>query len=74
LGPFALAITAARALEPHNYPAGDVRNEPVFWALVGLVTLLFVGTLMTLALRHLRHGVGGKTADIEEPARDISER
>ena len=74
LGPFGLAITLARALEPHKYPAGDFRNEPMFWGLVVLVTLLFFGTLMTLAVRRLRQNEDGSGAGAEEPARDIPER
>ena len=54
LGPWGLVITLGRALEPHHYPAGDFRNEPLFWAFVVLATVLFLGTLMILAVRRLR--------------------
>ena len=75
LGPFALAITILRALEPHEYPPGDLRNEPLFWGLVALLTLLFFGTLMTLAARRLRQGAGaGTTVDPDGAPRDIQRR
>lgn len=74
LGPFGLVITFGRALEAHKYPPGDFRNEPLFWAFVVLVTVVFFGTLMILAARRLRHDDAAATADLDEPARDIPER
>ena len=72
LGPYALGIVAIRALGPHDYPAGDYRNEPLFWVLFALLALLIWGTFMTLAIRRLR--VGGDAADVKEPPRDIGAR
>jgi hypothetical protein len=74
LGPFGLAITLANAVEPHKYSAGDLRNEPMFWALVVLVTLVFLGTLMVLAVGRLRQKADGAAGGAEEPIRDLPER
>jgi len=38
--PFGILIAIIRAVSPHDYPQGDIRNEPVFWL---IVTALFVG-------------------------------
>lgn len=54
LGPFVLLVTAIRVLEPHAYPRGDFRNEPLFWAFVGFVAVLFVGAFFVHAVRVLR--------------------
>jgi hypothetical protein len=47
-----LIILLIRALEPHRYPAGDPRNEPLFWlVLVGTFgTLLVVGLVVAIRL------------------------
>lgn len=52
--PLALLIAGVKLLERHDYPAGDLRNEPVFWVGVALVTVLFVGVMVILAVRRLR--------------------
>lgn len=52
--PVALLIAAVKVLEPHDYPAGDLRNEPLFWVGLAVVTVLFVGVMVTLAVRRLR--------------------
>jgi uncharacterized membrane protein len=41
---------------PHDYPARDQRNEPLFWVVVGLVALLVVSVLVVGAIRTLRRG------------------
>jgi Co/Zn/Cd efflux system component len=35
-------VATSRIFEPHDYPAGDQRNEPLFWVVVGVVSLLAV--------------------------------
>ncbi len=52
--PLALLIAGGRLLERHDYPAGDLRNDPVFWVGVAVITVLFVGVMATLAVRRLR--------------------
>ena len=52
--PVALLIAVVKLLEPHDYPAGDLRNEPAFWVGVALVTVLFVVVMVVLAVRQLR--------------------
>lgn len=54
LGPFVLLVTGLRVVESHDYPQGDIRNEPLFWALVALVAALFVGAFILNAVRVLR--------------------
>jgi len=49
-------VFAIRALRPHDYPAGDQRNEPLFWVVVGVVSLLVVSVLVVGAVRTLRRG------------------
>jgi hypothetical protein len=46
LGLFGLFIVVSRSLEAHDYPAGDLRNEPLFWLAVGGV----LGGLCVVAL------------------------
>ena len=49
-------VVASRIFEPHDYPAGDHRNEPVFWVVIGVVFLLVVTALVVGAIRTLRRG------------------
>ncbi len=52
--PIALLVVGVKLLERQDYPPGDLRNEPVFWVGVALVTVLFVGVMVVLAVRRLR--------------------
>lgn len=45
-----------RIFGPHDYPAGDQRNEPLFWVVVGVFFLLIVTVLVVGAIRTLRRG------------------
>jgi hypothetical protein len=54
LEPFVLLVTAIRVFEPHEYPHGDIRNEPLFWAIIGLVFVLFASAFLIMAIRILR--------------------
>ena len=38
-----LIVAAGAIFSPHDYPAGDQRNEPIFWIVVGAIALLFAG-------------------------------
>jgi magnesium-transporting ATPase (P-type) len=49
-------VVASRIFEPHDYPAGDPRNEPYFWIVVGVFFLLVVSVLVVSAIRTLRRG------------------
>jgi hypothetical protein len=46
-------VTAVKILEPHDYPAGDIRNEPLFWIVMAVVALVVVGALLVGAIRVL---------------------
>jgi hypothetical protein len=37
LGVFMIFIAVQKALEPHIYPSGDARNNPLLWILLGIV-------------------------------------
>jgi hypothetical protein len=53
VGPIVLFVAAIKIFQPHDYPAGDMRNEPMFWVLAGLVTLVPIGALMVGSVREL---------------------
>ena len=56
VAPIVLFAAAAKILEVHYYPAGDVRNEPLFWAVTGVIALVVAGVLVAGAIRGLnRH-------------------
>lgn len=38
-----LVVGLTRALEPHNYPPGDFRNEPITWVIVGILAVVLGG-------------------------------
>ena len=53
VGPIVLIGWAIYVLEPHDYPAGDLRNEPGFWIVFGLIVItidvvLIVGSVRVL--------------------------
>jgi hypothetical protein len=52
--PLVTLIAAANVFEPHNYPADDPRNEPLFWLTAALVTVVFVAVMLAFAVRRLR--------------------
>ncbi len=54
VGPIVLFVAAIRSLEPHDYPAGDMRNEPLFWIVFGVAMLVVIGALMVGSIRELR--------------------
>lgn len=54
LGPFILLVTGVRVFERHAYPQGDIRNESLLWAGIGLVAVVFVGAFIVNAVRVLR--------------------
>ena len=51
IAPFILLIAGVRVFEQHEYPAGDIRNEPWFWAAVGVAVLVFLGIAMVGSIR-----------------------
>jgi hypothetical protein len=53
VGPIVLVVTAVKILEPHDYPAGDIRNEPLFWIVMAVVALVVIGALLVGAIRVL---------------------
>jgi hypothetical protein len=56
VGPVVLIGLALRTLGPHDYPAGDIRNEPLFWAALGVLGLVVIGTLVIGSIRLLIRG------------------
>jgi hypothetical protein len=56
IGPAILLLALVKILEDHDYPQGDIRNEPAFWAIFGLVAFLLIGTMMLGSLRYLLRG------------------
>lgn len=58
VGPFILLGTALKVFEPHDYPAGDLRNDPLFWAVLAAFAVLLVGTMMIGSVRALLRGDG----------------
>ncbi|MEX0629648.1 MAG: hypothetical protein WD508_03235 [Chloroflexota bacterium] len=54
VGPIVLFVWAIKIFEPHDYPAGDMRNEPLFWVLAGVVALVLIGAIMVGSVRALR--------------------
>lgn len=54
VGPVVLLVAAIKILEPHDFPPGDLRNEPLFWIVMGVVMLVVVGAPMVGSVRVLR--------------------
>jgi galactitol-specific phosphotransferase system IIC component len=54
IAPIIVLIAVVKGLGPHDYPAGDIRNEPVFWILVVIAALIVVGALFLGSFRVLR--------------------
>jgi hypothetical protein len=46
-----LFIIASRVFEPHNYPAGDPRNEAAFWLVAGGAFLVPIVVALAVAIR-----------------------
>ena len=53
IGPAIVLLAVVKVLERHDYPAGDLRNEPLFWMALGLVVLALVATMMIGSIRLL---------------------
>jgi hypothetical protein len=53
VAPILLLVAAVKILERHDYPAGDIRNEPLFWIVVGVAMLILVGALVVGSIRAL---------------------
>lgn len=54
IAPIVMFVAAFKMLEPHDYPAGDIRNEPLFWIALGLALLFLGGALIVGSIRTLR--------------------
>lgn len=54
VGPFVLIVAVIKVFQQHDYPSGDVRNEPIFWIVVGIGAVMLVGLLVFGSLRELR--------------------
>ena len=53
VGPAILIVLALKLFERHDYPAGDLQNEPLFWIVLGLFIVVLVATLVTGSIRVL---------------------
>lgn len=53
-GPFVLIVAAIKVFQQHDYPSGDIRNEPIFWLVVGIGAVILAGLLVLGSLRELR--------------------
>ena len=72
VGPVIVLVAALKIFEQHDYPAGDLRNEPLFWIILGLLALALAATLMIGSIRLLlRSDANGPSAP---RAGDIHER
>jgi len=54
VSPIILLVMAVKVLEPHNYPEGDMRNEALFWLVLGIVAVALVAALTVGSIRELR--------------------
>jgi hypothetical protein len=51
----AVALGAVlRGLGSHEYPAGDIRNEPLFWLAVVAGTIILAAVMLVSAVREIR--------------------
>lgn len=53
IGPVILVVTLLKVLESHDYPAGDIRNEPIFWAILAALAVILVAILIGGSIREL---------------------
>jgi hypothetical protein len=56
VAPIGILVVAFKMLEAHDYPVGDIRNEPMFWiafggAMIAILSVLIVGSILTLTKR-----------------------
>jgi len=56
VGPIVLLVAVVKVFEPHHYPSGDVRNEPLFWIGLAVAALLLTAILVVGSIRTLRRG------------------
>jgi hypothetical protein len=49
-------VFGTKIFGPRDYPAGDPRNEPLFWVVIGVFALLVVSVLVVGAIQTLRRG------------------
>jgi hypothetical protein len=72
IGPFVLVVAVLKLTEARNYPAGDIRNDPLFWAAFsGFLVAISMITIIS-SLRLLRRGSSGSpersgSGDIRRP-------
>lgn len=52
--PIAAVVIVFGVIQPHTYPSGDIRNDPLFWAVAAGAALMFIAALFVLAVRELR--------------------
>lgn len=64
VGPVVLLVFAVRTLGPHDYPAGDIRNEPLFWVAVGGFVLVIIGAMLVGSIRLLLRGDTSDPPDV----------
>jgi hypothetical protein len=72
IAPLVMLGAVVKIVERHDYPTGDLRNDPLFWIVTGAFFFLVGGTLIVGSIRALRIG------DVDVPPvpgpRDIHQR
>jgi hypothetical protein len=56
IAPLVILGAVVKIVQQHDYPAGDVRNEPLFWMATGTFFFLIGGVVLIGAIRELRRG------------------
>jgi RsiW-degrading membrane proteinase PrsW (M82 family) len=56
VAPVVLVSAVLTAIEPHHYPPGDFRNEPIFWVVFAVVAVtlalfLVIGSIHEVSRR-----------------------
>lgn len=54
IGPVILLVAWLKFFERHDYPAGDIRNDPLLWGAIAIVATLFVLFIVAMSIRELR--------------------
>ena len=54
VGPVVLLVATLKLFGPHDYPVGDIRNEPMFWLVLWLGAALLVSVSVVGSIRELR--------------------
>lgn len=56
IAPVLVLGAVVKILERHDYPAGDVRNDPLFWIVTGAFLAVVAALLIIRSIRILKRG------------------